>query len=553
MRYARDDRSKKVVDAQSIGERARHRPFSCPTCGARVHYKSSIGLSPDPIFAHNPHEGKPDCENYHPWDAGAIGPSATAPQRSRPVAVEDSPEEFGLCLDDAENWTLYLRLPELRASEIGDVSLRSLAGAYVEVDSAGTRGRLSLIELRPGVGSARLQVPPIAGSYRTAPGGSWPAGIPRRRWDAQTRGVNVRGTLHRLRRGEWVRLREGSAVELGEDLRVVADHRNAPPRDCRPAFGKQVSFRNQTWAMWRVKIPETRSPAVEQWLESLAFELDDAAWDVCIASLPVAINSEQVPIFPTRQPIVARFKAPRPGARVDVTLDSSSSRATEAVAAAGAQDTVFAVFSIPWPSSNELRVDYNERSSIAFESDNAEDLWEAKDAAKAVPALEVSIGDTVISAWDEPVEILVPRRSEELPSVVVRPELDDVRVDLSWDGAQGAGSEESVSPEILASRLVALMKLRSSFSVEIDGGGLGKLGFLFRPEAKPSPLKSDDMKRPVSFLAGIVPRGGGDPRPLPAWLYRRACAVDRRMAASAAKGIDARWVGLLTKIVKEVD
>src|SRR6266498_3278120 len=115
MRYARDDRTRKIVDAHEIAERLHFRHYSCPSCGARVHYKRSIGLSPDPIFAHNPHEGSPDCENYHPWQRGIYTqPPSTSIPRPKP-AVEDTPDEFGFGLDDADPWTLYLRVREITA------------------------------------------------------------------------------------------------------------------------------------------------------------------------------------------------------------------------------------------------------------------------------------------------------------------------------------------------------------------------------------------------------------------------------------------------------
>src|SRR6266851_6419910 len=109
MRYARDDRSTQIVDAHVVGERAYNLALSCPSCGARVHYKRSIGQSPDPIFAHNSHQASPDCENYYPWQSTFDAPSSHAHEVARPKpAVEDSPGEFGLGLDDADAWTVYL-------------------------------------------------------------------------------------------------------------------------------------------------------------------------------------------------------------------------------------------------------------------------------------------------------------------------------------------------------------------------------------------------------------------------------------------------------------
>jgi hypothetical protein len=302
--------------------------------------------------------------------------------------------------------------------------------------------------------------------------------------------------------------------------------------------------------MWRVTIPSVLSPAAERWLESLGFDLVEAAWKIRIASLPAAINNSQVPIFATRQPIIASFRAPSAGARTDVTLANSSSRATESVRTVSPSDTAFVTFSVPWPGSNELRAGYDDRSSIVFETDNAEDLWELKDAVKAVPALELSIGDVVVRAWDDPFEIPMPRRSEEQPKIVVSPDLDDLRFDLSWDGAQSSGNDESISPEILARRLAALIEAGASVSVEVDGAGLGKLRFALRRAEKQNAIASTVAARRISFLAGALRSPVAATTPMSAWLRRRACAINRGVAYSGAKGLDPRWAGLLAKTLK---
>jgi hypothetical protein len=307
--------------------------------------------------------------------------------------------------------------------------------------------------------------------------------------------------------------------------------------------------------MWRVTVPSVSSSAAERWFESLVFELVEAAWKIRIASLPAAINANasQLPIFATRQPILALFKAPSPGVRADVTLDSSGSRATESVRTVNPSDTAFVTFSIPWPGSNELRAGYDDRSSVEFETDNADDLWELKDAVKAVPALELSIGETVVRSWEEPIDIPMPRRGEELPKVAVSPDIDELRFDLSWEGAQGSGNDEAISPDILARRLATIMEAGASVSVEVDGGGLGKLRFSLRRAEKQNAKASVAVSRRISFLAGALRYPVAATTPMSAWLRRRACAVNRGMACSSGHGVDARWAGLLTKTVRESD
>ncbi len=187
-----------------------------------------MGQSPDPGFAHNKHVAKPDCELYHPG-FGNIPTGLTASPQPIPSA-EDAPDEIGMCLEDEGIWTIYLRLPEI--SDLGNVPLRSLRTGLVEVDTGGTRSSLSLMELRPGIGSARLVVPPAATLYRVDPKGDWPPSISQEPWQGTARGLNPRGTVFGMRRGEWVRLKEGSAVRMGDELRVVAESRNTPPPIC---------------------------------------------------------------------------------------------------------------------------------------------------------------------------------------------------------------------------------------------------------------------------------------------------------------------------------
>jgi hypothetical protein len=171
MRGAKDARTHQLVAACDVVRAARHRRYVCPVCGARVTYRSSMGLSPDPGFAHNKGEARPDCELYFQ----SFGVHLTSPYRPT-ASAEDAPEEIGMCVEDGQAWTTYLRLPEI----CGDVRLRALRHGSVEVEAPGVRNSISLMELRPGIGSARLIVPPAAVPYRVAPKGEWPVSSSRR-------------------------------------------------------------------------------------------------------------------------------------------------------------------------------------------------------------------------------------------------------------------------------------------------------------------------------------------------------------------------------------
>lgn len=151
MDYARDRRTKRIVQADKVRWTERNRAYECPVCKATVHYKTAMGLSPYPGFAHNAHAGQLDCDLYHPSFGGDVSPGGTG------ALEDDETGEFDLCLDDQENWSLFLRFPEI--TDLGNARLRTLADGSVNVVTGNDSKDIPLLELRPG-GSARLIVPP---------------------------------------------------------------------------------------------------------------------------------------------------------------------------------------------------------------------------------------------------------------------------------------------------------------------------------------------------------------------------------------------------------
>src|SRR5437868_6009030 len=213
MQFARVVKTSQIVEAsKSLRCKYGFRGYQCPTCGSRVSLRA--GDWREPHFAHFPNEGSRECEDYHPGSGG--GGTTNHNQSARP-GVEDSEDEAGLCLEDLEkDWTLYLRLPEIPNEELNTASLSTLQTARVEVCAGNAPPKvMPAIELRPGIGSARVSVIPTADRYLTAPRGSWPAGVHTNRWQLSSDGLTQIGTLFRFSRGEWVRLRPRSLVEWG--------------------------------------------------------------------------------------------------------------------------------------------------------------------------------------------------------------------------------------------------------------------------------------------------------------------------------------------------
>jgi hypothetical protein len=551
MRYARDERAKKLVDAHEIGDRLRSRAYSCPSCGAPVHYKRSIGLSPDPIFAHNPHEGSPSCENYYPWQGGFYASPSSETGRAK-VAVEDADEEFGLCLEDADTWTVYLRVPEISNDELGSVPLRSLTSAFVEVESAGQRNKLPLIDLRPGVGAARLPVAPVMNPYHITTSGSWPPGVRQQRWESVSRGLSARGTLFRLQHGEWVRLREGSMLELGEELRVVADERNAPPFDCQPLAAKTVSCRGQVWRMWRVTLPGTISGQFERWLQALGIDAVEPAWDVRFASVPDAVVPHgQIPVFATRKSLIARLKASHREEKVDVSLSVNSNRWTESFSLPRESDTAFMSLSIACAGSNELRVAFDDRSAIRFQTREPLALLELKNALALVPKLQLVLDRAVVNAWDEPLHVPVPSQTKERIGITIKPDLEDLRLKLRWATAESEGVEEGLTREMAVRRIGSFLNKRCPAEVTIDGGSLGTVTLVLRVAAKEASASSSKLLRKTRWLGVALERKDTISCPSPTWVLRWARRSQPHLLRAMSKTRDPKWTALIVSAIRK--
>jgi hypothetical protein len=105
----------------------------------------------------------------------------------------------------------------------------------------------------------------------------------------------------------------GSAVELGEELLVVAEGMNSPPHACSPEQRRVISHNRVNWRMWRIELPSESSPTLEQWAESIGVALLEPSWKVSVISVPHGFNSDDhVPILGTKSRLLRRFWAARP-------------------------------------------------------------------------------------------------------------------------------------------------------------------------------------------------------------------------------------------------
>jgi hypothetical protein len=302
--------------------------------------------------------------------------------------------------------------------------------------------------------------------------------------------------------------------------------------------------------MWSIEIPGTNLKRVENWAQSLGFELVEPTWDAVLASVPEAVNTENGSfIYTTRYPIITRLRAPHLSASADVSLKSGSSRQSNTVSALRDSNTAFLSISVPWTSSNELVVDYDDRATLPFETRDPLSISDLKQMLSGNLALRLKIAETVILSWSNPIDVPLPRAGGELPGVEILPHLDDLRLNIEWKG-ETEGSRDGLTPEVTLRLIRSLIEDHKNVHVQVDAGGLGRLSFSLYPrEKKKEPSK---FARRAEWLSAAIrsftPSNGVM---LPPAAIRKAANFGSRLRSAAAKCADPRWRAVMLRTLKD--
>jgi hypothetical protein len=464
MDYARDLQTGKIVAA---GDASRRRSYACPRpgCMGRVYLPNVHKQRPH--FRHNPGEGTSECDLYFPG-------SGERPLYAQPeVAVEEEASELGLIVAQLDGvWTLGLRLPEIPSDEIGAAPLATLRGSYVDVFEGEARiRRVNALELRPGVGTAKVEVPPALQPYRTSATGSWHRSINISRWTLKSRGLDARGTLFRLRRGEWTRLVSQSGVHAGERLLLLSDERCAIPESVSPELLGTITFARIFWKIWEIHIPEGVSENAVRWLAQLGHTVVPKPWAIDFVSIPRSYSEDGDPVWWIGDDILVRAEVPTGHDSVMVSHWSASNSHSAQLAVTNDR-FAFGVLRATHIGSSRLGVAGVPSTDIRVEVIAQPDLDELSRMLALTPRLRVTCDQNTLEAWIGRSHLIMtePRRN---PAVRIATGLNKARVQIQVELDGKLRTYRALDSEH-AARLTSEM-LVSASRIEVDAENLGRI------------------------------------------------------------------------------
>jgi hypothetical protein len=414
--------------------------------------------------------------------------------------VEDAANEPGLGIELSPDggWSLFVRVPEIPLREMPGVTLPALVPARVRLRVGGNEvGKIPALDLRPGVGVGRAMVPPSTAVYQLTPEGAWPFSIGLQRWRSFARGLDRKGTVFRLRRGEWLRIRESSTIEWGEQLILVAERTTPSPASCSARVLSETSYGGMTWTARQISVP--RSPGAEliEWFARLRIEIAERAWSVSLSTIPAEFDEAGVPGYLVNETITCSFVSPFGDATTFAYVRGDTERLATPVTA-DAASRCYVKCSTPEVGRYSLAVGDALASKQVFTVRRTPSIEELRVAISEAPRLVVRCGDETLEGWGLTAQVQANLDPSTIEVTTTHGELD-ARLDIGWSDGR---HERHALDETVAEATRRLRRILSEKTawVRVDAGALGSVEVTVVNES----VREQTIERRTSRLAGYI-------------------------------------------------
>lgn len=465
--------------------------YYCPHCTVSVFLKR--GKKQVPHFAHQPGEGKPECEEFHPW-VNDLNVSVD----QKPKEVENDPSEIGLCIAEGDSeWNLILRIPEIGLEQLGDCRLSDLRNGKVEVfvDQI-CMSFISLLDLRPGVGVARVPILPTSHNIDIVPTGNWPQNIEKMSWRLTASGLNNLGTLFRMTNGEWTRVRDNSGVNPNEKLVLVSNNGMNPPTVVKAG----VFQRTSEWQFWDVLLPPDISGEVADWISSLGYFLCHPTWDIEILSPPCEFSKDaRTPKFYSGDNIYLIATAPHQKSIGTLSIVANGDESLETVTPSSGNNRVFLKLCIPNPAICEIGIKEIHNTFLKFEVINRLDSETIQTILSKIPRLRIWINDTEI------VEGKLNVIEDRVKTIKMETVGIDVKLSLAVVNEKRRGLWQNLIPKEAEKIVVQELRRSKKMYFSLDAGSFGS----FKVQVSDTQIDSKQLDSPRVF--DWLSRLPGDP------------------------------------------
>ncbi|MGW5108090.1 hypothetical protein [Nocardia sp. NPDC004123] len=276
MKHAIDWHFGSLVDAE-VAEKS-HPGFECPNCWKEV--TLARGKINAAYFRHT--DESPSCPDYHP---GISSSQWTSQHDSR----------FALRLAHADDkWTLYIKLPELRTTEIAQVTPQLLKGLAVALqhENGGDPTIVNGLELWPGSGRSTVTFNPANQILRAYPRGDWP-GDPMR-WNHAVQNIPAMGAVFcQEMGGDYILCTASRPVYLGRSVVFLAQQPVSPPKWI---MTRELES-HDGFTAWHFVAPRDADSRYSQWLTSLGTTLAEICDPSTFLTPPIDYRNDETHVI----------------------------------------------------------------------------------------------------------------------------------------------------------------------------------------------------------------------------------------------------------------